>query len=255
MMNKVTTAKMMLNNFIPPFYKHYHIIVDNPLYVMVPLYCTLSREEELSNMRFGSLSKKVLFSSLLLPVTALSLALSPVDVNAQTPKEPAYTENTFTIHKANQALSEAKKEVNKQLASGKTNVVVKKALNVQGDGIELGVNTKTSGEGSIKAVQQKSYSGYIANTFPGAGFKHSVSGKFTYEKGKIKGNSYDVYLTGPLYSKSHSTSVSKLDPSVWEIRSSGTFKALKYTPFEYTTRVVIGLYGSGTYRVLTAKIN
>ncbi|AEP92265.1 hypothetical protein I33_3349 [Bacillus subtilis subsp. subtilis str. RO-NN-1] len=30
MMNKVTTAKMVLNNFIPPFYKHYHIIVDNP---------------------------------------------------------------------------------------------------------------------------------------------------------------------------------------------------------------------------------
>ncbi|KXZ24138.1 hypothetical protein AXI59_00150 [Bacillus nakamurai] len=206
-------------------------------------------------MRLESLSKKVLFSSLLLPVTALSLAFSPTDVNAQTPKESTHTESTFTIDKANQALDDAQKEVNKQLAAGKTNVVVKKPLNVQGDGIELGVNTKTSGDSSIQAVQQKSYSGYIANTFPGTGFKHTVSGKFTYEKGKIKGNSYDVYLTGPLYSKSHSTSVSKLDPSVWEIRSSGKFKALKYTPLEYTTRVVIGLYGSGSYRVLTAKIN
>ncbi|MBT2574818.1 hypothetical protein J7E26_12785 [Bacillus sp. ISL-51] len=206
-------------------------------------------------MRLESLSKKVLFSSLLLPVIALSLAFSPINVNAQTPKESTHTESTFTIDKANQALDNAQKEVNKQLAAGKTNVVVKKPLNVQGDGIELGVIIKTSGDSSIQAVQQKSYSGYIANTFPGAGFKHTVSGKFTYEKGKIKGNSYDVYLTGPLYSKSHSTSVSKLDPSVWEIRSSGKFKALKYTPFEYTTRVVIGLYGSGSYRVLTAKIN
>ncbi|ASF30715.1 MULTISPECIES: hypothetical protein [Bacillus amyloliquefaciens group] len=206
-------------------------------------------------MRLESLSKKVLFTSLLLPVTALSLVFSPIDANAQTPKESAYTESTFTVEKANKALGDAQKEVNRQLEAGKTNVVVKKPLNVQGDGIELGVNTKTSDESSVQAVQQKSYSGYIANTFPGAGFKHTVSGKFTYEKGKIKGNSYDVYLTGPIYSKSHSTSVSKLDPSVWEIRSSGTFKALKYTPFEYTTRVVIGLYGSGSYRVLTAKIN
>ncbi|KTF59845.1 MULTISPECIES: hypothetical protein [Bacillus amyloliquefaciens group] len=206
-------------------------------------------------MSLESLRKKVLFSSLLIPVTALSLVFSSSEVNAQTPKESTRTESTFTVDKANEALADAQKEVNKQLAEGKTNVIVKKPLNVQGDGVELGVNTGTSDDGSVQAVQQKSYSGYIANTFPGTGFKHTVSGKFTYEKGKIKGNSYDVYLTGPIYSKSHSTSVSKLDPSVWEIRSSGKFKALKYTPFEYTTRVVIGLYGSGSYRVLTAKIN
>ena len=183
-------------------------------------------------------------------VSGASAAEMDQNVEKMTPEQ---------IDKINAALKEVTAEANEQLAEGETNVDVK--TSVANGSIELNIdvnpsnNQVSSRSVSVMAVQSKSYTAIVKYVYPGAGFEHKVSGKFTYEKGKLKGNSYDVYLTGPLYSKSHSTKVEKLDPSVWEVRSNGKFTALKFTPFEYTTRIVVGLYGSGTFRVLASELN
>lgn len=211
-------------------------------------------------MSLVSLRKKVFYLAVLIMVTVLSSVFSSLPANAKTSSHTSIldeqTHNKISIDVANKALKKATKEVNEKLAKGATNATSTKTLNIQGDTIELGVGKQEENKFNIQAVRKKNYSGYVKyNGLLGTGFQHKISGKFTYEKGKIKSNSYDVYLSGPLYGKSHSTKTHKLDKSVWEIRSTGTFKALKYTPLEYTTRLVIGLYGSGDYRVLKAKIN
>lgn len=213
-------------------------------------------------MSLVSLRQKLFYSVVLIPVTVMSLVFLTLPANAKTSSDHTsilddQTYNKISVEDANKALEEAVKDVNKQLEKGVTNASSTKKLNIQGDTIELGVGEQEENKFDTQVVRKKNYSGYVKyNGLLGMGFQHKVSGTFTYEKGKIKSNSFDVYLTGPLYSKSHNTpDPFKLDKSVWEIRSTGKFKALKYTPFEYTTRVVIGLYGSGDYRVLKAKIN
>ncbi|MEC3683832.1 hypothetical protein P9186_17085 [Bacillus safensis] len=212
-------------------------------------------------MSLVSLRRKLFYLAVLIPITVMSLIFLSLPANAETSSSHTTTLDDQTYNKisvdiANKALEEAMKDVNKQLEKGVTNALATKKLNIQGDTIELGVGEQEENKVDTQAVRKKNYSGYVKyNGLLGTGFQHKVSGTFTYEKGKIKSNSYDVYLTGSLYGKSHDTNPYKLDKSVWEIRSTGTFTALKYTPFQYTTRLVIGLYGSGDYRVLKAKIN
>lgn len=199
----------------------------------------------------SKLSKKSIGSTVLMGLAAITLSLGIYAPNAKaTQNEPvAYTKE---VEKINHKLDQLTDKANAQLKKGANNVVVQEPLNVQGDNLELSMKIDDI---STKAVQQKKFKAKVTNTTPAFGFAHEVSGKFTYEKGKLKSSSYDAYLTGMFYSKSHSTKQHKLDPSVWEIRSRGTFKALKYTPVEYSSRVDVGLYGSGDYRVLKAKIN
>ncbi|MEK5501018.1 hypothetical protein [Bacillus sp. FSL M8-0168] len=210
-------------------------------------------------MNLESLCKKIVGSLVL--AASLSLVFLSLPANAQTSNDTSSLINetyNIPVDDVNKALEYAVKEVNEQLEKGETKATFTKQVNAQGDTIELGVDNQKEINTDIQAVRKKNYSGYVkfkGLPLTGTHFQHKISGTFTYEKGKIKANSYDVYLTGPLYSKSHDTTPFKLDKSVWEIRSTGTFKLLKYTPLEYTTRLVIGLYGSGDYRVLKAKIN
>ncbi|WP_183030248.1 hypothetical protein [Clostridium sp. 1xD42-85] len=57
-----------------------------------------------------------------------------------------------------------------------------------------------------------------------------------------------------MYSESDKTWIDKLDPSVWEVRSHGKFKALKYLD-EYNTYLTVQLLGSGNFRVTRASIS
>ncbi|MFX8004441.1 hypothetical protein ABTK66_18870, partial [Acinetobacter baumannii] len=83
---------------------------------------------------------------------------------------------------------------------------------------------------------------------------HKLYGQFTYSGGKLKGATKNVELSGWAYEKSHDTPpIDKLDPSVWEVKSTGTFKALKYLK-EYKTYLVVRLLGSGDYRITKAKV-
>jgi len=197
------------------------------------------------------LPKKSIGSTILMGLAAITLSLGIYAPDAKASQsEPVAS--LKEVENINQKLDQLTDKANAQLEKGLDNVVVQEPLNVQGDKLELSMNVEDI---STQAVKQKKYKAKVTNTTPIFGFAHEVSGKFTYEKGKIKANSYDAYLTGIWYGKSHTTKEHKLDPSVWEVRSRGTFKALKYTPVEYTSRVDVGLYGSGSYRVLKARIN
>ncbi|ENJ6139149.1 MULTISPECIES: hypothetical protein [Bacillus cereus group] len=162
------------------------------------------------------------------------------------------------LKEINVKLEEMKNDINLQLSEGKEDVFSSRKVSFSDEPLIMAFNSVDNFNGNgfaLAAQQKKNFSGYVANTFPGAGFKHTVSGWFLYGSGKVGNYDYDPDLTGPLYSKSNSTKANRLDDSVVRITSSGTFKALKYAPVEYTTKVVIELYGSGTYRVVTAKIN
>lgn len=182
---------------------------------------------------------------------------------AATTKENSQKQLTpHQLEELNKKLEEIRIDINEQLASDQENVCASRDLSFSDEPLVMAFNTtesvnvKNNSSISLAAVQQrKAFSGYVANNYPAAGFKHSVSGSFLYGSGKVGTYSYDAYLTGPLYSKSHKTSATRLDPSVVRVTSNGTFKALKYSPVEYNTRVVIELYGSGTYRVITVRIN
>lgn len=209
-------------------------------------------------MNLKGLKKKSLCSTVLLPIAVLTLSLGiyAPETNALSNQDISKPSETKTISSSslkviNEKLEKLRQEANQQLEKGATDVAVKEPLNIQGDELRLTVET----DENVNAVRQKNYRAKVENTTPIFGFAHEVAGRFTYEKGKIKSNSYDVYLTGIFYEKSHNTKVEKLDRSVWEIHSRGKFKALKYTPVEYTSLLDIGLYGSGDYRVLKAKIN
>lgn len=71
----------------------------------------------------------------------------------------------------------------------------------------------------------------------------------------MSGATKNVEVTGWAYDKSHDTPpIDKLDASVWEVKSTGTFKALKVLK-EWKTYLVIRLNGSGDYRITKAKIS
>lgn len=158
------------------------------------------------------------------------------------------------------------KEANEQLADGKEKVLVSKKVDGLDEPIQLGfendsieANNKFSSKSlvgksvSVQAVKSKSYKAYIKNT-AGLDFSHTLYGQFTYDAGKLKGATKNVTLSGWAYEKSHDTPpIDKLDPSVWEVKSTGTFRGAKILK-EYKTYLVVRLLGSGDYTITKAKI-
>lgn len=160
------------------------------------------------------------------------------------------------LEEMNEALDKLKNQANEKLDNGEENFSVSTNVSFQEEPIvmEFGFDEPVAPFGSTLASQKKSFSHTVKNT-AGFNFSHRVFGSFVYSSGKVTGYTADSDLSGPLYGKTHSTFGDRLDPSVVVIRSTGTFKALKYFPVEYKTRIDIGLYGSGNYRVLTASIS
>lgn len=116
-----------------------------------------------------------------------------------------------------------KNQVNTRLEHGETNITLYGSLSFQKEPISLSFQVEELGS-SISLF--------------------SVQGNY----------SYDAFLYGSFYSKTHSTKATRLDPSVVEISSMGVFKALKYAPVEYNTHMKVELYGSGTYRLMESKL-
>lgn len=158
------------------------------------------------------------------------------------------------IEEMNEALDRLKDEANERLEKGEVDFSVSTNVSFQEEPIVMEFEGEESDVSTYAAKQQKSFSHTVKNT-AGFNYSHKLYGNFYYQNGKVTDYSYDTVLSGPLYGKTVSTKADRTDPSVVIVRSTGTFKALKYTPFEYTTKIDIGLYGSGHYRVLKASIS
>ena len=115
------------------------------------------------------------------------------------------------------------------------------------------IDTNSIQSTASSAKQNRSYRAILKNT-AGFNFSHELSGNFLWGSGKVGKYTYDATLYGPLYGKSDKTKATRLDKSVVEISSTGKFRALKYAPVEYSTHIVVRLYGSGTYSVIKATM-
>ncbi len=94
----------------------------------------------------------------------------------------------------------------------------------------------------------------------GVSFTHTLIGDFTYSSGKLTAVSKDnTQASGFLFSHDKSESVSKLDPSLWQIKSTVAHKYLGVvgglTGTGYTSYIVMNLYGSGDARLERANYN
>lgn len=162
------------------------------------------------------------------------------------------------IKEINSKLETLKEKANKQLENGKEEIHLTANLSFSEEPLEFHLNSNNEESKQVinSAVQEETFSATVENkTYVGAGFSHNVDGSFTYENGDVKGYTYDVDLSGPAWGKSDDSSAQRLDPSVVKLSSNGTFSLLKYIPTEYTTSIVIGMYGSGDYRILEASLN
>jgi|SRR5699024_786793 len=210
--------------------------------------------------RKGLIMKKVLFGVLLSVVFVIGLFGSNTSASAAEEVDSSGKLTSEQLEEMNEALENLKNKANKKLEDGEENFVVSTNVSFQDEPLEMEFeadeveNNQALSSNSTSAVQEKNFSHTVKNT-AGFNFSHRVFGSFTYESGDVNNYSADSDLTGALYSKSHNTKVDRLDSSVAKVRSSGTFKALKYAPIEYKTRIDIGLYGSGDYRVLKASLN
>lgn len=175
---------------------------------------------------------------------------------------------TEQLEEMNTVLENLKNRVNEKLEQGETDITVYGNVSFQDEPISLSfkedstlpmdaVNSDATARLvtplATAASQMKTFKAEVKNT-AGFNFSHRLDGTFLYASGKVKSYSYDTTLYGPFYGKTHSDKATKLDPSLVEIRSTGKFKALKYAPVEYTTHIVIHLYGSGTYKLKQASI-
>lgn len=165
----------------------------------------------------------------------------------------------------NDVLETLRQEANTKLENHETDFTVSANVSFQEEPISLVFNTNQLDKDSNKllapantmlaaASAAKEYSATISNT-AGFNFSHEVFGKFVYSGGKITSYTADANLSGFWYGKSDKTTAKELDPSVVRVTSIGTFRALKYAPVEYTTKIVVELYGSGDYRVISTSIN
>ncbi len=140
-----------------------------------------------------------------------------------------------------------------QLEQGETDVTVYGDLSFQAEPLSLAFQVEEPHITLFAAQQGKYFRAEVKNT-AGFNFNHILTGNFLWGSGKVGNYSYDAILNGPFYGKTDSTKATRLDPSVVEVSSVGKFKALKYSPVEYTTHIRVGLYGSGTYRLMRASI-
>ncbi|WP_205002786.1 hypothetical protein [Scopulibacillus daqui] len=155
----------------------------------------------------------------------------------------------------NNALEDLRKKANQKLAKNDENFTVSEKVNNKNISFSFYSEPTLERNGLVLAAasqRQKSYSATVKNT-AGFNFSHRLYGTFLYGKGKVGKYTKHVDLSGPFYSKSASTHSKRIDSSVVEVSSNGKFKALKYAPVEYTTSIIVRLYGSGTYRILKLR--
>ncbi|GIO04782.1 hypothetical protein J31TS6_08100 [Brevibacillus reuszeri] len=165
------------------------------------------------------------------------------------------------IKQLNETLEKIVIEANKRLEAGETELFLEEKVGETDEVVSFSFSLTNESSNEQKLGLQaadlpkgaKNYMAEVGYTGVGFDFMHKLGGSFTYANGKIGGATKDVVLTGIFYSKDHQTWIDYLDPSVWAVNSQGTFAALKYG-VEYKTSLIVGLYGSGDYRILRSAI-
>lgn len=206
--------------------------------------------------------KKTLFLMCFMLIPSLAFANSDSNV-VQEKNYPTLEE----IKQMNIALDKMINEANKKLEVGETEIFLEEKIGETNETVSLSFKSEDvlSNESMINRNSlaktfsvsstpsgKKRYYAAVENT-AGWNFKHQLAGDFTYSGGKINGATKDVNMTGAMYSESHTTWIDQLDSSVWDVRSHGKFKALKYL-VEYNTYLTVKLLGSGDYRIERASI-
>jgi len=204
------------------------------------------------------------FFSIMLSIVVVFLPLSFESFNAQAiENEETYLLTPVQIEEINVVLEELRNQVNDKLSQGETDITVYGDLSFQEEPISLSFQVANSRDlildrhrsvSLFSAVQQRTdFKAEVHNT-AGFNFSHLLTGSFLWGAGKIGNISYDATLHGALYGKTHSTNVTRLDPSVAQVSSVGKFRALRFAPVEYTTHIVVELYGSGHYSLKRAVL-
>lgn len=165
------------------------------------------------------------------------------------------------LEEVNTKLDKLKDEANENLEKNNENFTVSEDLSFSDSPISISVDSHPKANDQVNslavtplATHSKSYSVKVKNT-AGFNFSHELYGNFVYTSGgKLNSWSHHTTQTGAMYYKTHSYHADRLDSSVAQLTDDGTFKALKYFT-EYQTHLVVGLYGSGNYRILKASIN
>ncbi|AHN23938.1 hypothetical protein [Lysinibacillus varians] len=199
--------------------------------------------------------RKFYFSFLLAVAVFVSLSFESFNVTAIAAEKETQVLTPAQIEEINVVLEILRNHVNTRLEHGETNITLFGSLSFQKEPISLSFQVEELGSSisPFSVQQRKTFRTEVKNT-AGFDFGHVLTGSFLWGSGKVGNYSYDAFLYGSFYGKTHSTRATRLDPSVVEISSMGTFKALKYAPVEYNTHMKVELYGSGTYRLMESKL-
>lgn len=191
--------------------------------------------------------KKFWFAVSTVVVLCISLFGFTGTSKAEEVEETGYLSDSEVLE-FNKTLDKIKDQANEKLSKDEVNFTISEDTSVSGTPISFTFNADDStDQPSLSAVREKRYSAIVNNT-TGFDFSHRLYGSFTHEKGKVKGYTKSTELKGWAYNKTHVTFADRLDPSVVEVDSVGTFVALKWFK-EYKTHITIRLLGSGDYRV------
>lgn len=164
------------------------------------------------------------------------------------------------------ALDEVIINVNKQIEEGKSDIIEYRYVPEVNDfvGIEFSAENVSQVNGlksstetaTVMATATSGIKSYRAEV-NGVSFTHTLLGDFTYSGGKVTAASKDVLASGFLFSHTKSSTITKLDPSVWQVSSTVKHKYLGVigglTGTGYTSYIVINLYGSGDARLMRAN--
>lgn len=180
-------------------------------------------------------------------------ALGSINVKAATNEDEVKVLTPEQLEEVNAVLEDLRLQINDKLAKGETDVTVYGELSFQEEPISLSFESEKPAITTYATQQEKSYKASVNNT-AGLNFSHTLTGTFLYGSGKVGKYTKDAVLTGPFYGKSETTKGTRIDDSVVEVSSKGTFQALKYAPVEYVTHIVVRLYGSGTYKLTKATL-
>lgn len=198
----------------------------------------------------NSLLKIILFFGIFLIAGAINL--STVSASGTGPDDQSLAE-------INEELEVLVDQINDELESGKKSSVVSVKTD-DGGTLTLGVAPVKPMESATRDVYSpmattKNYSAFIGYDGIGLNFNHRVYGTYQYSGGKVGKVSHEVHQTGWGYTKTHNTYIASSDSSVKRVVSRGYFSGISIPFKQYVASLTITVYGSGNYKVTTARID
>ncbi|ULG73154.1 hypothetical protein [Macrococcus brunensis] len=216
------------------------------------------------------MTNKKFISVLAIPLLFTTI-YTATPASAETTPTPSTTTNSEELAKDQKAVNKALKIVlektNQQIKSGKENIKVSQYVPEINQNVSMEFVTKDISTNTQTNTLQKNTISYAVAKPSGRkayygkmnawGFTHVLRGDFVYGGGKVISATKEVQNTGLTYTHSSTSSIAKLDPSVWQIQSKSVHKWLgkvgSVTGLGYTSYVSVEVYGSGTSAVRNAS--